>query len=211
MRKIVVFLVATVVALVLHNPANAFGGGGRFGHNHFQNVTGGTGIGIGTGIGTGYGGAGGSGFGGTGGGAFVSNSSNFAAMAYAPPAYPTATCLKAYSGGGSGIGFGFSAGITVVDTECRIYEGMRAIVNAANNNMIDRLTAKRMMMDITCDAETMATTRDCKTHLAMREEEDNRQMIDVVINTDTGAMEEITEVTTKRAKFEDLFPWNWGS
>jgi hypothetical protein len=156
-----------------------------------------------SGVGIGGGGYGGSGIG-------YINTPRSAHMAYAPPAYPTATCLKAYSGGGSGLTFGFSAGVTVVDTECRIYEGMRALVNVANNNMMDRDTAQRMMMDITCEAETMATTRDCKKHLAMREEEDS-QMVNVVINTDTGAMEEVTEVTTKRAKFEDLFPWNWGS
>jgi len=128
---------------------------------------------LGLGVGTGYGGAGGSGFGGN----ASLNTPGFASMAYAPPAYPTATCLKAYSGGGSWIGAGFSAGVTVVDTECRIFEGMRAIVNSLNNGFMTTVVngetvAERMHMDIACEADTLKNTRDCKAHNAMRAEDD---------------------------------------
>jgi len=34
-----------------------------------------------------------------------------------------------------------------------------------------------MIMDVTCEAESMATTRDCKAHLVMREKEDNPRLM----------------------------------
>jgi hypothetical protein len=166
MKYLVTLFTALAVALLLTEPVYALNFGTT---NNFRTFSSAHANANALGVGVGIGGGGGYGGGGIG---YISTPRN-APMAYAPPAYPTATCLKAYSGGGSGLTFGFSAGVTVVDTECRIFEGMRALVNAKLNGALPREVVDRMMMDITCDAETMATTRDCKKHLAMREGEDN--------------------------------------
>jgi hypothetical protein len=194
MKQLIIFLVASVVALVLHNPANAniFGGTTNnfrtFSQAHANAAA----------FGTGYGGAGGAG--GSGGGASI-NQRRFAAMAYAPSVGATIPCALSMNAAGSGLSFGFSAGFTYKDKECNIREGLRTIASLAAIGVIPVDVAESMSMDGLCTLVAVETSRECVKHLAMRETEDNA----------SGVPPQASEVPpVRRAKFEDLMPWNWG-
>jgi len=77
--------------------------------------------------------------------------------AYAPQVYPTAPCMGSTSIGGSGVGFGFSAGTTWEDKDCTIRETARSF---ANMGMHDDAVA------VLCSSEAAQAAPSCKSSVS---------------------------------------------
>jgi len=109
---------------------------------------------------------------------------------FIPSANPTAHCIKTFAGGG-GFPFGSIGGaISTVDWDCRRMEAGKYLAYMKNTG--DNPKWDRMIMDVTCDAESMANTRDCKKHLAMRKEEEGVVPAQVGFDPHKGKERKIT-------------------
>jgi len=80
------------------------------------------------------------------------------ATAYAPNIAPTALCKFGVSGGGQGMTFGFSVGVSITDENCMLLEQVRTVSVILGQKEV----AQEMMMAVPAYAEAVARMKGVK-------------------------------------------------
>lgn len=81
------------------------------------------------------------------------------ATAYAPNIAPTALCKFGVSGGGQGMTFGFSVGVSITDDNCMLLEQVRTVSVILGQKEV----AQEMMMAVPAYAEAVARMKGVKS------------------------------------------------